>query len=76
MILFRVEKQYHQAGSVKLTYSQVGNPEITLDLTGVQGQESLVMSLEEARKLLADVAKEILKYDDLKTQQAVEESEP
>lgn len=76
MIFFRVEKQYHQAGTVKLTYSQVGNPEITVDLTGVQGQESLVMSLQEARKFLAEISQVIIKYDEFKAEQAVEESEP
>lgn len=76
MILFRVEKQYHQAGSVKLTYSQVGNPEVTIDLTGVQGQESLVMSLSEARKFLAEIYQVINKYDEFKAVQKVEEVEP
>lgn len=76
MILFRVEKQYHQAGSVKLTYSQVGNPEVTIDLTGVQGQESLVMSLSEARKFLAEISQVIIKYDEFKAEQKVEEVEP
>lgn len=76
MILFRVEKQYHQAGSVKLTYSQVGNPEVTIDLTGVQGQESLVMSLSEARKFLAEISQVIIKYDEFKAVQKVEEVEP
>lgn len=76
MILFRVEKQYHQAGSVKLTYSQVGNPEVTIDLTGVQGQESLVMSLSEARKFLAEIYQVINKYDEFKAEQKVEEVEP
>lgn len=76
MILFRVEKQYHQAGTVKLTYSQVGNPEITIDLTGVQGQESLVMSLPEARKFLAEISQVIIKYDEFKAEQKVEEVEP
>lgn len=76
MILFRVEKQYHQAGSVKLTYSQVGNPEVTIDLTGVQGQESLVMSLPEARKFLAEISQVIIKYDEFKAEQKVEEVEP
>lgn len=76
MILFRVEKQYHQAGSVRLTYSQVGNPEVTIDLTGVQGQESLVMSLSEARKFLAEISQVIIKYDEFKAEQKVEEVEP
>lgn len=76
MILFRVEKQYHQAGSVKLTYSQIGNPEVTIDLTGVQGQESLVMSLSEARKFLAEIYQVISKYDEFKAEQKVEEVEP
>jgi hypothetical protein len=76
LILFRVEKQYHQAGSVKLTYSQVGNPEVTIDLTGVQGQESLVMSLSEARKFLAEIYQVINKYDEFKAEQKVEEVEP
>lgn len=76
MILFRVDKQYHQAGTVKLTYSQVGNPEITIDLTGVQGQESLVMSLPEARKFLAEISQVIIKYDEFKAEQKVEEVEP
>lgn len=76
MILFRVEKQFHQAGSVKLTYSQVGNPEVTIDLTGVQGQESLVMSLSEARKFLAEIYQVINKYDEFKAVQKVEEVEP
>ncbi len=76
MILFRVEKQYHQAGSVKLTYSQIGNPEVTIDLTGVQGQESLVMSLSEARKFLAEISQVIIKYDEFKAEQKVEEVEP
>lgn len=75
MILFRVEKQYHQAGSVRLTYSQVGNPEVTIDLTGVQGQESLVMSLSEARKFLAEISQVIIKYDEFKAEQKVEEVE-
>lgn len=76
MILFRIEKQYHQAGTVKLTYSQVGNPEITIDLTGVQGQESLVMSLPEVRKFLAEISQVIIKYDEFKAEQKVEEVEP
>lgn len=76
MILFRVEKQYHQAGSVKLTYSQIGNPEVTIDLTGVQGQESLVMSLSEARKFLAEISQVIIKYDEFKAAQKVEEVKP
>lgn len=76
MILFRIEKQYHQAGTVKLTYSQVGNPEITIDLTGVQGQESLVMPLPEVRKFLAEISQVIIKYDEFKAEQKVEEVEP
>ena len=61
---------------MKLTYSQIGNPEVTIDLTGVQGQESLVMSLSEARKFLAEISQVIIKYDEFKAEQKVEEVKP